>query len=257
MVSLSDRNVTVMIANRYKNYLLHISSSNWNEPHDAERASGKASEFLEELPFPVDHAASICWVMQTHKFSIIPEELYTKGMGKQLLSYTARLEEGDHIYSDHWNNSDAIMVYAIPQDFISLLKEKFPGSTFIHAGSSLESIYRHYAQSNTFALLHVEHDEVDLFIARKGEVIFYNKFRYEVEEDIVYYVLFALEQNSIIPPDLELKISGRSLKGEKLQVLLEQYIGEVKEVEIPETFKFTNQISPREVRQHFNILGAL
>ena len=246
-----------MLTNRYKNTIEYLAHKQLAEGITPTHLVARMQSFVKEQPFEIQKTLSQNWLLQTHKFTLIPEDLYAKGMGKNLLSYTTRLEEGDHIFTDHWDNRGIIVVYAIPKVLIDVLRNEFSGSTFNHGATAFNNVYTLYPQSDTMAWLHLDEKEIDFWIASKGEVLFYNKFQYTTEEDILYFVLFALEQNSILPTDLLLRISGFCLKGDKLYNLLEQYIGEVREMELPSTFNTNQKISPREVRQHINLLGAL
>lgn len=256
-MSFSVSGIALLLANGYKNLVSALHWQKFPEGVTLERQISLTLDFIENLPFDVHHTASQNWLLNTQKFSLIPDDLYSKGMGKSLLSYTARLAEGDHIFTDHWQQREIINVYAIPQALVDLLQDHFAGSTFSHGASALEKVYNYFPQSVTYAWLHVEPQEVDLWIARDGGVLFYNKFQYSVEEDVLYFILFAFEQNGILPTDLELHLSGHSLKGEKMYVLLEQYIGEVSETILPREFKLEGKLSSRELRQHLNLLGGL
>lgn len=257
MLNLSHSTLAIMLTNRYKNQVDYLAQERLPKNISDTHLVAKAQSFIKELPFDVHKSVSQNWLLQTPKFTLIPEDLYSKGMGKSLLSYTTRLEEGDHIFTDHWDNCGIIIVYAIPKVIIDVLRNEFSGSTFNHGATAFNHLYGLYPQSDTITWLHIDEYEVDFWIASKGNVLFYNKFQYSAEEDILYFMLFALEQNGILPTDVQLRLSGYCLKGDKLYTLLEQYIGEVKEIDLPGEYKTNQKISPREVRQHLNLLGGL
>jgi hypothetical protein len=212
---------------------------------------------IQNLPFKIDQCLSTVVLINFNKFSLVPEHLYSKGAGKSILTYSCRLEKGDHIYTDHWANSESMLVYAMPLMIMEWCKKNFNAISFRHQATAIEYLYQLYPKDKTFALLFVESKSADLYLARNGKVFWYNKFKHQTEEDLLYYVLYTLEQNRFLATELELKVAGQVLQGEKLYKLLGGYLGSVKELSIPLGFELSSEISPQEIKNQINLIGAL
>lgn len=212
---------------------------------------------IRALPLDLEKSRSVSALLDFGKFSIVPEELYSTGMGKAVLGYTARLAKGDHIYSDHWSQSKSIIVYTVPLNFSDWFDKRFSNARFMHDGTALEQLYQLYPKNETFALLNIRKGQADFYLAQKGQVKWYNKFPYESDEDILYYLLHTLEHNRFPPTELKLQITGDAMKGSKLENILSRYIGEVKELSLPLGFEHSAEISLQEMKNQIFLLGAL
>lgn len=257
VISLSLTGFSLLLSDHNKRKVLLLALKSPLEASDTSLSLDEIESLIKSLPFRIDQCLSTEVLINFNKFSLVPEHLYSKGAGKSILTYSCRLEKGDHIYTDHWSNSEAMLVYALPLNIMEWCEKSFNAVSFRHQATAIEYLYQLYPKDKTFALLFVESNSADLYLARNGKVFWYNKFKHQTEEDLLYYVLYTLEQNRFLATELELKVAGQVLKGEKLYKLLSGYIGSVQELPIPLGFELSSQISPQEMKNQINLIGAL
>jgi len=257
IINLKHDGYSVIICNREKNRILAIANAQWDWTDLEDLLIQRTEQSLVRLPYNILHCLTLNWIFSFQKFTLIPEDLFTRGTGQELLNYTCKLTEGEHIYTDVWSDQKTILIYALPQVLINWLKDKYVHSLFMHSGTALCRMYRQHPQSVTYAHLYIENKMAEFFVARNGQMLFYNSFPHQVEEDLVYFVLFALEQSGIPAPEIEIQLSGKHMRGDKLEILLRNYIGEIKSGPIPEGLSLSSQINAAEIRQHLNLLGGL
>ncbi len=257
VISLSLTGFSLLLSDHDKRRVLLLALKSPLEGSEASFSSDELELLIKSLPFNLNQCLSTVALINFNKFSLVPEHLYSKGVGKSILSYSCKLEKGDHIYTDHWANSEAMLVYAMPLSIMEWCKKNFNAVSFRHQATAVEYLYQLYPKDKTFAFLFVEKNSADLYLARNGKVFWYNKFNHQTEEDLLYFVLYTLEQNRFLATELELKVAGQVLQGEKLYKLLGTYIGSVKELNIPLGFELSSQISPQEMKNQINLIGAL
>lgn len=257
VVNLRYDGFSLLYFSENKQSILGCLNIDWTPRKKPDDLVQKAEFELKKLALHPKWAKSLHWLLSLEKFSLVPEEYYIKGRGRQLLENTCRLNKGEHIYSDLWPTQKAVQVFAIPNVLIDWIKTNFHGSTFSHSGTALSRLSRLYPKSETFALLHVEDFSAEFYVMQNGQLKFYNAFPFEVEEDLLYLVLFALEQSGILAPEIELKLSGKALKGEKLYALLQNYMGSLKSIPLPGLYTISPQIGMQEVRRVFKLLGGI
>jgi hypothetical protein len=257
VLSLSWTGFSVLVSDANKQKILLSGFAHWYSLKNISDLTSLIDKLLDQIPLSLDQSASLRCLVNFRKFSLVPEHLYEKGKGPGILSYTARLETGDHIYTDHWKSSQAMMIYAAPSAFSQWIKQRFPQAILQHSSSAIERLYQLYPSQEFSGYLHISPGEADFYLAQKGKMQWYNTFQYQTEEDLLYFVLYCLEQNHFQPNDLHLKVGGFSLKGDKLRTLLERYISDVKDLEIPAGYQLITQITEQEIRQIVNLLGAL
>ncbi len=257
VVSLSPTGFSVIGADQGKQKLIFSANEHWSEMEDLEELLKRFEKAIGQISYPLSEAASIRVLINYNKFSLVPEHLYEKEQGPAILSYTCKLAKGEHIYSDHWQGSKAILVYASPLRLIEWIQKRFPNATIKHLGTAVDELYQLLPKDEQFAYLHVNPNTADFYLAQDGKLQWYNNFDFASEEDLLYFILYSLEQNRILPTELKLSLSGHSIKGDKLQTLLARYIGEVKEMSLPVGFSCSEDISLQELRTNFNLIGGL
>lgn len=257
LVNLRYDGLSAIILSGDKKLIIGSLNIDWTPRKSITDLLRKAELELGRLKLNIKDCKSLHWLISTQKFTFLPEHLYVKGKGRQILENTTRLEQGDRIYTDFWAKESIVEVFALPDALIDWIKSNYHGSTFSHSATALNRLYRYYPKSETFALLHVDEHFAEFFLAQGGSLKFYNLFAFNVEEDLLYMLLFALEQSQILAPEIELKLAGKVIKGEKLYKLLENYVGTLKHIDIPERFSTSPQIGNQEIRRVFKLLGGI
>ncbi|WP_421752789.1 DUF3822 family protein [Croceimicrobium sp.] len=257
VLSLSKTGFSIMVAGENKSRILLSAQRFWKEEKSESKLIDLFEKTLDQLPVNPDLSASIKCLVNFQKFSLVPEHFYQKGKGQQILSYTAKLQKGDRIYTDHWTHSEALMLHAIPERISEWLSKRFMQAQIQHQATSIENLYQTSKSEDFTGILYVSPSEADFYLAQKGKVQWYNKFQYQTEEDLLYFILYSLEQNRFLPTELHLKVAGLSLKGDKLHSLLERYIGEVKDMSVPSNYQLSPMISEKDLRENINLLGLL
>ena len=257
VISLSKTGFSILVSGAEKRQILLSAHAYWSALKDIASLIAQYERCLDQLPISPDHSASIQCLVNFQKFSLVPEDYYQKGNGQKILSYTAKLSKGDRIYTDHWTGSQAIMVHAIPEQISDWIKKRLGQAIIHHEATAIDRLHEILPQNNFSGLLYVSPKEADFYLSENGSLRWYNKFEYQTEEDLLYFILYCLEQNRFLPTELQLKVGGLSLKGDKLRVLLERYIAEVKDLSIPAAFRLSPMISEKELRENINLLGVL
>ncbi|MCR9153339.1 MAG: DUF3822 family protein [Bacteroidetes bacterium] len=257
VISLSKTGLSIIVSGSEKRKILLSAHAYWPAMKDNRRLIEEFERCLYELPISPDHSASVQCLVNFQKFSLVPEDYYQKGKGQKILSYTAKLQKGDRIYTDHWPNSQAIMVHAIPEEISEWINKRFGQANLYHEATAIDRLYQFYPKSDFFGILYVSPNEADFYLTNKDKLQWYNKFEYQTEEDLLYFILYCLEQNKFLPTELQLNVGGLSLKGDKLRVLLERYISEVKDLHVPSAYRLSPMISEKELRENINLLGIL
>lgn len=257
MISLSTTGFSIIVANAEKHKILLSAHSHWNPVKEEKILIERFENCLYELPIIPDHSASMKCLLNFQKFSLVPEDYYRKGQGQKILSYTAKLAKGDRIFTDHWTANEALLVHAVPEAMYAWVSGRFGQAVLHHEASAIDRLQQHYAKSDSFGLLYVTPREADFYLTFQGKLRWYNKFDYQTEEDLLYFILYCLEQNRFLPTELELFVGGLSLRGDKLRVLLDRYIALVKDAPIPASYQISPMISEKELRENINLLGVL
>lgn len=257
VINLRYDGMTMLVAQPEGKRVLEILETTWLAAKKSDYLIAECRKFLNEHQVDLSSAASVHWSLSFSKFTLIPDVLFEQGKGDHLLQFTTRLDEDEHSYSDFWGHRDIVGIYALPDPLIHWIRGIFEKSTISHSGYSLNALCNLQAHKENFCYLHVGTSFAELLLIQEGKVIFYNQFPFDVKEDLLYYILFALEQNRIIAPELELKTGGKIDKGDELHRLLSTYIGKLSDIGIPAGIGSANHISPSQLRKAANLIAIL
>jgi hypothetical protein len=212
---------------------------------------------LISLDLPLQACAEISFFYAQEKFCFLPENLHLDKNARQVLSYSCTLTDQETVQSEHWATHQCILLYSVPQELKQWLEQAYPQSTLQHQASSYASLYALAPLTASYLHLHVQKKVAHFFMAHNKKLQLYQHFSFNTHQDLLYYLLFALEQNGVLATEVKLFISGQSLKGDDLYKLLTRHIGEVAELPLPKKLKYGPNLTAREIRRYSNLFALL
>ena len=180
--------------------------------------------------------------------TIVPNVLFNEDKTERYLNLSFEMVDNCKYLNNSFQNLDARNVFAIPKNIWRLLKKSVKGAEFYHFSTFLIDylLLKYKNDSNTRAVLVTNDDNFQLLILKGHELIFYNHFNYHHEDDLVYFVMFTLEQLKIDKSKLRMTSTGvLSPQSSHLQKLA-KYAGEITE-EKPDVNLNSNINWPKEV----------
>ena len=158
--------------------------------------------------------------------AIVPNELYDPNNQKEYLKFGVRLLEGDKISVDDLPELEAKTVYIPYANIVNTLLNHFGTFDYQHASGPLATafyrIYKKDVSKNYF--VNVNKNSLDIFYFEEAKLQFYNTFLYATNEDLLYYVLFSMEQLGLSPDVQNLYLTGDIDKDSGAFDLLYTYI---------------------------------
>lgn len=176
------------------------------------------------------------------KVTLIPKSLFEAVLATQFASFQFDVED-EIILFDELQHQDLVVLYSIPQSLKQLADNAFGNGKIKHAGSfSIEyylSKYKNKPGEHMFANLW--HNKVEVTVIKNGELVLYNIFDYQTNEDLLYALLNVYEQLPMSPEIVPLKLSGEIKKESDAWKLLETYIRYVEAEQRPEAYQFSHE----------------
>ena len=72
--------------------------------------------------------------------------------------------------------------------------------------------------------LNVHEQQIELLIKKDKKLLLYNVFNTKSDEDVLYYLLFSIEQFNLNPLTLKLAFSGNRSTGDELFKAIKKYL---------------------------------
>lgn len=142
---------------------------------------------------------------------LVADSLFDPNQLDAYFNFHFPLKDNHIVKADKLNNLSAYNVYALPVEIEKALTQLFPNIRIRHYSSTLiENLcYYHKAEQITQnVVLHVQDKHFEILIFDGSRLVLYNTFPYATWEDLLYYMLYVLEQLEIAPEKSDVLILG-------------------------------------------------
>lgn len=168
-------------------------------------------------------------IFSSPHFTLCPDEFYLPEKKDVLLRFTHPLSADEMILTDSFENIKVI--YGIHQPIYQSISKTFPSARLLHSSAAMMNLFFYHPfliHAQIWAHIHPNYIEI---VAKKDkQLLFYNTFDTSTSIDILYYVLFCIQQINFNPKETDVFLSGNiSLKHTIFQ-LLQKYVHSVQPV---------------------------
>jgi hypothetical protein len=163
----------------------------------------------------------------TSRSTIVPNNIFDESGPKDLFKICFGKETDDsEIDYNRISEHSVINLYHIPTWIKSFFVIKYPRIVIQHEGTHLirQALQKGF-KLKVYAILHAEHFQ--LSIIKHNEIQYYSAFDYQTYEDLLYHLLFVLQQKELVQENGELMLiqgSGAT------QDILNQFMSNVSKV---------------------------
>ncbi len=183
------------------------------------------------------------------QFTLVPVNFYDASNLRTLLEFNVG-SVGEKIIVTDDINADIKLIYAIDEQLKSVLDTVFPGHQLKHSlsvASKLMLSSDELLKENM--LLSVYHDHIEVVVKQDQRFLLANQFSIKTQEDVLYYVLFVLEQYQLNPLFVTITIAGNVDSNASLIASLKKY---VKQIRLAKGHKTLNWEAVAGMPQHFH-----
>ncbi|MEX2380430.1 MAG: DUF3822 family protein [Vicingaceae bacterium] len=191
-------------------------------------------------------------------FTLIPTSLFTSQSALSYLKLNQELidEEQLSIHENAIQSLDSTLVFAYPKRIHQLLSQQFAGFQLLHYGSPLLELsgLELSPQSENFKL-HIQYDHFEVIYAKNGKLRFFNRFNYQTVEDLIYYLLYVMEQLQLDREKIAVEVFGEFEKQSAIFEMLHKYIRNINIRERNPEMKYSAVLSELPKHYYFNLFN--
>jgi len=185
----------------------------------------------------------------TAQFTLCPTAFYNSENNRSLLEFNTGGTHNKVILTDDIN-ADIKLIYAIDEDLKSFLDQLFPSHFIKHTLTVLAKLMLLSDElTKDHILLSVHANYIEIIVKQDQKLLLANQYSIKTQEDILYYILFILEQYQLNPLTASIKIVGNINATSALISSLKKYI---KNVPLGIGHKSIKWDSLTGMPQHFN-----
>lgn len=159
-------------------------------------------------------------------FTLVPASFYNADKAKEMLEFNVG-NIADELLSTQDVN-DIKLICSVPAQLKIVLDKTFPNHNFKHIGySSMKLFFTHFQLKSADVFLNIHNGQTEVLIKKNGKPVLYNLFKTQSDEDILYYLLFSVEQFDLDPKTLKLFVSANREVNNSLFTSIKKYVRNV------------------------------
>ena len=194
------------------------------------------TDYLSSIYETHDFLKSLKWksieiIIDNQSFTLIPLDLFKKEYTARYLQLAkgVQLTDEEEIHAHTHEDLGIVNVYSSDRELYNWLSDTYPlvEMNFKHKTTQLIDFGVITSKAQT-AFLHFGNQHFTLVIIANGSLKFCNRFAYKTSQDLVYYVLFAMNELEIEPDEIILRLTGNISETSADFELLNQYLPNVK-----------------------------
>ncbi len=187
-------------------------------------------------------------------FTLVPEAYSNSANLKDFLSFSSGLVDVKNPQVHTIKNVK--FCYAFDQDLIQYLERTFTQAVIKHAGAiNADLFFSNHSLQNCNLFLSVNDGLIEIAAKEKNDLLFYNIFNYENNEDVLYYLLFMMEQFNLNPLQVKLIIAGQLQTTDDLLLSIKKYIKQVSFVVHGQDIKLEGELNKLPSHYYFTLLN--
>tara|TARA_Y100001947_G_scaffold80784_1_gene68428 strand:- start:746 stop:1582 length:837 start_codon:yes stop_codon:yes gene_type:complete len=178
--------------------------------------------------------------------TVVPEPLFDKKNALSYLKFNSKILQNDYVAYDRIFNNECVNVFIPYVNINNYIFKMFDSFVYNHYSSIiLEKVKLNEKNTTTPSLylnININHMEITYFV--KNKLVFYNRFDFNTKEDVMYYLLFTIDQLKLNPEEIPVVITGNISEDDDNYKIIYKYIRNVSifSSEINQENKFYNSL---------------
>ncbi len=201
---------------------------------------------------------SVLVIYQNELSNLVPKSLFSERQSADYLKFNSKILKSDFLSHDEITKNDSVNVYVPYVNINNHIFDTFGVFVYKHASTVLiDSLLTIENKSNSEVIyLNINKHHFELLGFKNGNLLIYNSFEFSTKEDVIYYVLFTIEQLKFSPETLVLKLMGSIQAEDALYELLYTYIRYIEFYKPSHTYQVSSELKPFSEHEHAIILNS-
>lgn len=249
---IEEHSIQAAIFNDGNTQLFEICSFDFtSEKRTVEQANEELAYFLSEFGILKHKFNHVSVQVLNRLFTLVPQA-YSDPNLKGLLEFNTGAKDIGTVQTNLVNNS-ICFTYTYDLELMAFIEKTFSAARIDHAGAGTIDLFLNLPSfKNSDVFLNMHGSCLELIIKSKHTLLFYNIFKYDSNEDVLYFLLFSCEQFQLNKETLRLQIAANKPANDELFLLIKKYVRNVNFVSSKALDKPVNDLPNH---YYFNILN--
>ena len=206
LIMISSKELRVILINSIDFKIIDKSNSVYSEEINIVEILSELKNKLNK--FNLSNVVKVTLILNNKLSVLIPNDLYEENNCLDYLKFNSRLITNDTASSDYVEELDTHNIYIAYGNITNYLIEKFGSFEYFHYSTVLlKKLYSETLNDEKlrfYVNINKSYLNIIIFDGRKLDYI--NTFEYETKEDILYFILFVMEQNKMINDETKINL---------------------------------------------------
>lgn len=223
--------------------------------------SHAAFDITEKISFLVNNyllhrkkfeKVNVC--LLTTEFTMVPQAFAISDSPKSLLKFATGAGPQKKALQHSLRNLS--FCFAVEQELLGFFERTFPNVSLRHTGAvNIDLFFSQHSLLQQDLFLSIGDGFMELGARRGQELLFYNTFNYETNEDVLYYLLFTMEQFGLDPLYVKLALSGERGQADELVKSIRRYIKQVEFCVTGPAIELSGELASLPRHYYFTLLN--
>ena len=208
LIMIGSKELKLLLRNSIDRKIIDQSSSIYSEEL-------KINEILTDLKlklneFNLTNVVKVTLVLNNKLSVLVPIDFFQEDNCLNYLKFNSRLLKNDSASSDYIEELETHNVYIAFGNINNYLVEKFGSFEYFHYTTVLLKKLHSETSNDKKVKFYVNINKsfLNIIVFKGRELNYSNTFEYESKDDILYFILFVIEQNKLINHETKMKLIG-------------------------------------------------
>lgn len=193
----------------------------------------------------------------SHKITIAPHEYIQNGGISAIMSTAYPFSQDEEILTEPVFDLGPVTALVVPKYIQESCASIFPGSV-LHCAAAIfvKGVLREYSKligRQIFINIHPGFFEITVIQGLR--LLYLNAFKYSAPSDVLYYVIFVLEQLGFVPSEEKITLMGDVNKNSTIATQLQMYSESLIFIGKPEALVYGEAFAGIDMHNHFILLN--
>ncbi len=161
-------------------------------------------------------------------FTLCPTPFYESTNTRDLLGFNCGDIGNDLVLTDEINTSIKL-IYSVNESIKSVLDKLFPQHQLKHNSTLLSRLMLNSEElTKENMLIYIREHTIEIIVKQNQQLLLVNQYAIKTNEDVLYYILFIMEQYQLNPLTALLSVIGNIEANSELMISLKKYVKHVR-----------------------------
>ena len=236
-IKLSSFSATLVLSNSVDGSIVQYFHYNFDKKIAPENLSEKLNTIINESEIDQSNIIDVKLIICNKLSSLVPNNLFEEKLSLEYLKFNSKLLENDFAAHDFIEEIDAVNVYLPYINVNNYIIDNFGSFNFYHYSTLLiKKLIKYNKEKESCLYVNLQEESFQVLIIKKNKLLYYNNFDFNKKEDILYFLLFVIEQNKIDSNKSKLYLIGKIDLKSDAYLLISKFISNVEIIDFKESY---------------------